>query len=414
VNAPVAAILITGNELVGGRTRDLNGPLVAASLSESGFEVRHLDFVPDDAALIEAALRRLLDEEPALIVTSGGLGTTHDDLTVDAVARATGLPLVEHVEALAFVEAATRRVAARRRLPYDDLLSRTRSQAVLPEGAEIVAPAGLAPGFLLRAGATTLCVLPGVPAEVRVMWPQALETIASRLALSRHERLVVRTYGAGEIQIQPLLDAATLDRLSVGITAAEGEVAVVASYDDHDALARAQARALELILKAGSPVFSDDGSTIDEIVAGWLRGRGQTLAVAESCTGGALGARLTDLAGSSDYFVGGIVSYDNAAKTGLLRVPADTLEQRGAVSTEVASAMAAGARAVMGATYGIGITGVAGPGGGTPDKPVGLVYIACSSSERTQVEEHRFPGDRASVRAWATTAALHLLRQALI
>ena len=191
------------------------------------------------------------------------------------------------------------------------------------------------------------------------------------------------------------------------------ELTVVTDYDATDPSSRAQARALHETLLAGAPVFSTDGRTVDAIVADLLLGARHTVAVAESCTGGLLGARLTDRPGSSGYFPGGIISYADAAKTDLLRVPATTLETQGAVSADVARAMAEGARTVMGATYGIGVTGIAGPEGGSPDKPVGLVFIACSGLERVLVRRHVFPGDRASVRTWAVTAALHLLRETI-
>ncbi len=223
---------------------------------------------------------------------------------------------------------------------------------------------------------------------------------------------VVRVFGAGELQVGPILDAQQHDLVELGINVGGGEV-VVRIRHRRDAGAQTQADALVKALEAGVPVYSVDGRTIDEVVADELRGRGLTLAVAESCTGGLLGARITARPGSSDYFAGGVISYADRAKMDLLDVPPGMLAQYGAVSAEVAGAMAEGARGALHADYALSITGVAGPDGGTAEKPVGLVYLGCAGPEGTRVRKGSFPGDRDSVRTFSATAALHLLRRAL-
>jgi len=410
---PAAAVLLTGSELLDGRTRDRNGHYLGGALSGRGFRVSHVLVSPDDPDGLRRDLRFLLDERPAVLVISGGLGTTHDDLTAETVAAVTGRPLADDPDAPRMVTEATRRVAARRGLDLEGLLPEMRRQALLPAGSRAVAPAGVAPGFIARDGGTAIVALPGVPWEVQAMWPAVLEELAAETGAQAPATRSLRFYGWGEVQVAGLLRTCTTDRLRVAITASSGEVTVTAGYERDDAEAAVQADALAATLTDAGPVFSSDGRAVDQIVADLLRGRGATVATAESCTGGLLGGRLTELPGSSDYVVGGVVVYSNDAKRRLLDVPADLLETHGAVSAPVAESMAEGARAAVGADYALSVTGIAGPDGGTPDKPVGLVFIGCAGPGETLVRRHEFPGDRATVRAWSVTAALHLLRRSL-
>ena len=407
---PTAAVLLTGSELLDGRTRDRNGHYLGGTLSRRGFRVSHIVISPDDRAALRRDLTSLLAAAPAVVVVSGGLGTTHDDLTAATVAAVTGRELVSDPAALRMVTDSTRRVAERRGLAFAELLPEMARQALLPSGARAVAPAGVAPGFVARHGPTSIVALPGVPWEVEAMWPVVLEALAAEAGVEPPRTRSIRLYGWGEVQVAALLREATTDRLRVAITASTGEVTITIGHEAGDGAAAAQADALGAALDAG-PVFSSDGRTVDQSVADLLRSRGATVATAESCTGGLLGARLTDLAGSSDYVLGGVVVYADAAKGHLLGVPAELLRAHGAVSEPVARAMADGARASLGATYALSVTGVAGPGGGTPDKPVGLVFIGCAGPGETVVRRHEFPGDRATVRAWSVVAALHLLRR---
>jgi nicotinamide-nucleotide amidase len=410
---PAAAVLLTGSELLDGRTRDRNGYYLGAALSARGFAVSHVLVSPDDPDGLRRDLRFLLDERPAVLVISGGLGTTHDDLTAETVAAVTDRPLADDPAAVRMVTDATRRVATRRGLELEGLLPEMARQARLPAGSRAIEPAGVAPGFMTCHDGTAIVALPGVPWEVEAMWPAVLEELATGAGAEAPATLSLRLYGWGEVQVAALLRGCATDRLRLAITASCGEVTVTAGYERSDAAASAQADALAATLASAGPVFSRDGRGVDQIVADLLRGRGATVATAESCTGGLLGGRLTELPGSSAYVAGGAIVYSNAAKRALLGVPADLLEAHGAVSAPVAQSMAERARSALAASYALSVTGIAGPDGGTPDKPVGLVFIGCAGAGETLVRRHEFPGDRATVRAWSVVAALHLLRRSL-
>lgn len=406
--APRAAVVLSGNELLDGRTRDTNGAFVCDDLSRRGVKVTELLTVADDRERLGAAFAHALAAEPDLLVVGGGLGTTHDDLTAECLAEVLGVELAEHPEALGFVADSVRALAARRHLDFEQTLALARRQARLPAGSTPVAPAGVAPGIAARAGRTRIYAYPGVPYEFQQMW------LATAAALEREgffpdvRARMVRIFGVGELQVGPVLDALPHERVELGINVGGGEVTVRIRHRREPA-AQAQADALVAALEAAVPVYSTDGRSVDDLVAGELRGRTLTLAVAESCTGGLLGARLTSRPGSSDYFAGGVITYSNQAKTDLLGVPAGLLTRYGAVSEEVARAMAEGAREALRADYALSVTGVAGPDGGTADKPVGLVYLGCAGPQDTRVRRGDFPGDRDTVRAFSTTSALHLL-----
>jgi nicotinamide-nucleotide amidase len=409
-----SAVLLTGSELVDGRVRDRNGAYLTADLARRGLPADRLLAVGDDLRGIVAAIRWLMAGGPRVLVISGGLGTTHDDLTAAAVAEALGRPLAEHADALAWVEERVRQVCERRALEFDGVFAAARRQALLPLGATPITPAGAAPGFLIEQEETVVVTLPGVPTELEPMWQATADDLAASGVFPGGELLVTRIYGVGELQVAPVVEAATAAApggLRTGITALDGEITV--ALRAHSKSERLAADAVVAALVAELPVFSTDGRTVDALLAAELRARAHTLAVAESCTGGLLGGRLTALPGSSDYFVGGVISYANEIKTSVLGVPQALLETHGAVSEPVAAAMASGARATTGATWGLAVTGVAGPDGGTAEKPVGLVYIACAGPAATRVERQRFAGDRESVRSRAVTAALHALRRSL-
>ena len=409
---PRVAVLLTGSELLDGRVHDCNGATVASSLAARGARVTHVLTVPDDARQIVAALRFSLDQDLSLLVVSGGLGTTHDDLTTAAVAEAVGRDLAEDAQALAWIEERTRAICRSRRLAFAPAFAQMRRQALLPAGSRPLPPAGAAPGFALVVGDTTVVVLPGVPAELEPMWAALVDDLQQQGFFPSLRTRTVRIFGAGEIQVAPVVASSAHGLLDVGVTAAAGEVTVCLRHAGGEE-AEAQANRLVAGLAEQLPVFSTDGRTVDELVADRLRALDATVAAAESCTGGLLGARLTALAGSSDYFVGGVVSYANEVKQSLLQVSAATIAAHGAVSEEVALDMARGVVAVTGATFGMATTGIAGPGGGTPDKPVGLVYVAVAGPDMRRAERHLFRGDRETVRVQSVTAALHLLLQAM-
>jgi nicotinamide-nucleotide amidase len=410
--APRAAVVLSGNELLDGRTRDTNGAFVCADLSRRGVKVIEALTIADDADRLAAALRHVLAAEPDLLVVGGGLGTTHDDLTAECLAEVLGAPLAEDPTALAYVEASARAVSARRHLDFEETFALARRQARLPAGSTPVPPAGVAPGIAATHGPTRVFAYPGVPYEFQRMWLATAAALDDEGFFPDVVLREVRVFGVGELQVGPILDGLPHELLELGINVGGGEVTVRIRHR-RDAAAHEQAAALVAALEAGVPVYSTDGRTVDDIVAAGLRSRGQTLAVAESCTGGLLGARITARPGSSDYFLGGVVSYANQAKIDLLHVPAGMLAQHGAVSEEAAGAMAEGARLALRADYALSITGVAGPDGGTPEKPAGLVYVGCAGPGGTRVRQGSFPGDRDTVRVFAATTALHLLRRAL-
>jgi len=409
---PRAAVVLSGNELLDGRTRDTNGAFLSADLSARGVKVTSVLTVADDAERLTAALRYSLAAAPDLLVVGGGLGTTHDDLTAACLAEALSVELAEDARALSLLEERVRLVARRRHQDFDAVFPVARRQALLPAGAAPVPPAGVAPGIAARSGPTRIFAFPGVPFEFERMWDGVASGLEREGFFPDVVVRVVRVFGVGELQVGPLLDACEHGLLETGINVGGGEVTVRLRYR-RDAAAEAQAVGVIAALQRAVPVFSTDGRTVDDLVADGLRAAGRTVAVAESCTGGLLGEQITRRAGASDYFLGGVISYADQVKMDLLDVPPGMLAQYGAVSEQVAGAMAEGARAATRADYALAVTGVAGPDGGTDEKPVGLVFVACVGADGTRVVRGNYPGDRASVREFSSTAALHLLRVAL-
>jgi competence/damage-inducible protein CinA-like protein len=377
-----------------------------------GVEPSEIRIVGDGAAEIETALLGGLGRD--LLVTSGGLGPTHDDRTVELVARAAGRELRVDEELAAQIEARSRAVAERMRRPYADFAPGVRKQASVPDGAIVVGLAGTAPALVLPTGQAVIVVLPGPPRELQALWPQALATGPVREVLARAAvpaRRVLRFYGVGESTVAQALAVAGGDGDGVEMTICAREFEI---HVDLVVAPGAEGRADELEAAFLAPLerylFARAERPVEELVLEACRARGWTLATAESCTGGLVAARLTSVSGSSDVVLGGIVSYANAVKTAELGVPEELLAAHGAVSPEVAAAMAAGARSRLGADVAVSVTGVAGPGGGTPDKPVGLVYLHAASPDGERSASFSLPGDRATIRARATVAALHLVR----
>jgi nicotinamide-nucleotide amidase len=412
---PRGVVVVTGSELVRGERTDRNGPFLAGELLRLGIEPARIEIVGDDPAELEAALREGLGAD--LCAVSGGLGPTHDDRTVELLARATGRELAVGAALEAEIEAISREIAERLRRPYADFEEGVRKQATLPEGAEVVGIAGTAPALVLDSGGTVFVVLPGPPSELRRLWPEALQTGAVREVLSRArepERRVLRFYGASESAVaQALAEAGgEADGLAVTVCARDFEIHVDLVFEP-EAAAEAGRLSGRLRETLRSSLFAEDERAVEELVLTACRERGVTLSAAESCTGGLVAARLTSVAGSSDVFRGGVVAYADDVKRAELGVPEELLARHGAVSAEVAAAMAAGARARLEADVAVAVTGIAGPGGGTPDKPVGLVYLHAEGPEGGVERELNLPGDRAAVRGRATAAALHLVRTLL-
>jgi nicotinamide-nucleotide amidase len=398
---------------VRGQRTDRNGPFLARELVSLGFAPARLTIVGDDPDELEAAFREALDAD--LVVLSGGLGPTHDDRTVEVIARATGRELAVDQALHAEIEAVSRAISQRLGRPYAHFLPGIRKQATLPAGAVSLGLAGTAPGVLLEEGDGLVVVLPGPPGELQRLWRVAVESEPMRRLLDRvpaSSERVLRVYGLTESAVaNAFADAGGEgDGLEVTICAHDWEIRVdlVAGPDGEDRAAAVESALVEAL---GERVFARDGRALEEIVLEACRGRGWTLATAESCTGGLVAARLTEVPGSSDVVLGGIVAYADRIKEAELGVPPDTLERHGAVSAETAEALAEGARRRFGADVGVGITGVAGPGGGSAEKPVGLVFLHVSSPAGAKARELNLPGDRAAVRGRATAAALHLVRR---
>ena len=404
-----SVVVVTGSELVRGDRADRNGPFLARELVRLGLEPALITIVGDEETELAAALAEGLRAD--LCVVSGGLGPTHDDRTVEFVARAAGLPLVVDEALRGEIERISRGFAARLRRPYADFEGGVRKQATVPEGAVSLGLAGTAPGLVLRTGSAAVVILPGPPAELQRLWPRALETEPVRRMLERAEppkHRVLRFFGASESEVARALAEAGGEPAGVAATICARDFEIhVDLFGPADQLAEALRTRLERHL------FTEDERGVEEIVLELCRARGWTLATAESCTGGLVAARLTSVPGSSAAFVGSIVAYSNEVKERELGVPAATLERYGAVSAETAAAMAAGALERLGADVSVAVTGVAGPGGGTPEKPVGLVYVHAETPEAAHGIEFTYGQDRDSIRRRATVAALHLLRRLL-
>nr|WP_090275254.1 competence/damage-inducible protein A [Mycolicibacterium komanii]CRL68223.1 competence/damage-inducible protein CinA-like protein [Mycolicibacterium komanii] len=414
-----AGIVVTGTEVLTGRVQDLNGPWLADRLLELGVELAHITMCGDRPGDIEAQLRFLAAEGVDLIITSGGLGPTADDMTVETVARFTGRKLVLDNRLERKIGDIVSRLMARfPNVDAEAIQAANRKQALIPEGADVIDPVGTAPGVVV-AGTPTVVVLPGPPRELQPMWPLALQTAAVQEAIAdrtEYRQEMVRMFGVPESGLADTLrdaerDIAGFERLEITTCLRRGELEIVTRYEPDAAQTYTELIAL-LRDRHGDALFSEDGSRVDEQVAGLLTGR--RIATAESCTGGLLAARLTDLAGSSAYVAGAVVAYANDAKSELLGVDPALIVEHGAVSEPVAEAMADGALNRFKADTALAITGIAGPGGGTADKPVGTVCFSLKLADGTVVTRSmRMPGDRADIRERSTTVAMHLLRRAL-
>ena len=412
---PRAVIVVTGSELVRGERTDLNGPFLARETLSLGFEPARIVIVGDAEAELEDALREGLEAE--LCVISGGLGPTHDDRTVAVLARVAGRALVFDEELHGQIEAVARGHAERMRRPYDDFVPGVRKQATRPDGSVAIGMAGTAPALVVEHEGGAVVVLPGPPAELQSLWPRALGTEPLRRLLARARppgRRALRFFGVNESAVGRALEDAGGEGYGVDATicARDFEVHVdlvvePGAEDRADGLADALAGQLRRYL------FARDDSPVEELVLKLCRTRGFTLAAAESCTGGLVATRLTAVPGASDCFVGGIVAYADETKRALLGVPGEVLERHGAVSAETAAAMARGARERLGADVAVSVTGVAGPGGGSEEKPVGLVHLHASGPDGERDAELRFPGDRETIRRRAAVTALHLVRRLL-
>jgi nicotinamide-nucleotide amidase len=413
---PRAVVVVTGSELVRGERTDRNGPFLAAEALSHGLEPARITIVGDAPAELEAALREGLEAEVCLV--SGGLGPTHDDRTVELLARAAGVELVVDEGLEREIESISRAVAERLQRPYGDFATGVTKQATRPVSAVSIGLAGTAPGLVLRAPTgCVVVVLPGPPSELRRLWPNALASEPMRELLQTTRppgRHVLRLFGVSESAVARTLEevGGDGDGVEATICARDFEIHVDLVVEPG---AEERAAALEgaLAQRLERWLFARDERRVEELVLTLASANGLRLATAESCTGGMVAARLTGIAGSSVSFVGGVVAYADAVKRSELDVEEELLATHGAVSAEVAAAMAAGARRRLGADVAVAVTGVAGPGGGTPEKPVGRVHVHAAGPNGSLARMLDFPGEREQVRVRATVTALHLVRALL-
>jgi nicotinamide-nucleotide amidase len=403
-------LIAVGNELLLGETVDTNSAHAARRLAETGVRVARTTHVGDDPERLVALFREVRGRS-RWAITMGGLGPTHDDVTREALAEALGRGLHEDGAVLAEVEVRFRRHGW-------EMPPSNRRQAMVPEGATVISnPNGTAPGLVLEDGGTTFFVLPGVPTEMAAMLETAVLPVLSAaagenaLVVKSH---VVHTVGIGESALAERLEDVVREagEIQVAFLPHLGQVDVrLTAMGLRAAEAEGKLRALvERVVERAQPwVYGTDGATLDRAIGDALAHRGWRVAVAESCTAGEVGMELTRTAGSSAWFVGGVLAYANDVKEAVLGVPAELLARHGAVSEEACRAMIDGVRARLGAEVGCATTGIAGPAGGSEEKPVGLVWYGVGTPEGTEVRRALFPGDRAAVRRRATIAVLALL-----
>lgn len=422
-----AAVVVTGTEVLTGRVPDANGPWLAERLRQHGVDIGVVAVVGDRPADLASVLRYLRAGHD-LVITTGGLGPTADDLTVEVVADVMGAPTAVDPAVQGRIAAVVARLSAARGWPPDSpgMAAGVRKQALVPAGAHVLEPVGTAPGLVLAGDGdgAAVVVLPGPPSELQAMWPAAESHPVVAAALDAAgtvplRQQTIRATGLPEAELAEVLrghesrHGALADAgLEVTTCLREGDLEVVTRFrpDADDAYDRLLATVLD---RFGVAVYSTDGSSLDEVVATGLRSRGWTVATAESCTAGLLAGRLSDLPGSSDYLRGGFVTYADEVKTAELGVPPELLARHGAVSEEVAVAMARGARGRLGTTLAVSVTGIAGPGGARPGKPVGTVHVGLDGPDGTVHRLLRLGGGRAQVRARTVTSCLHLLRSVL-
>jgi len=415
VSRPRAAIVVTGSELVRGERTDRNGPFLAQQALQLGLDPVRIAIVGDSPVELEDALRDGLRAD--LMLVSGGLGPTHDDRTIELVARVAGAELEVRPELEERIGQVSRMVAERLQRPYADFEPGVRKQATLPTGAIELGLAGTAPGSVLEADGTAIVVLPGPPGELQRLWPRALETEPVRRVLARATppvHRVLRLFGVSESAVARALEAAGGDGDGVEATICARDFEIhVDLYVEAGAEPRGEALAAALREPLGRWIYSEEERPVEALVLELCHGRSLTLGTAESCTGGLVAARLTSVPGSSDVFLGSVVAYADEVKAAELGVSQAVLEKHGAVSAEFAQVMAHGARSRLGVDVAVSVTGIAGPGGGTPAKPVGLVYLHAAGPDGERAAMFDLPGDRDAIRNRAAVSALHLVRRLL-
>jgi nicotinamide-nucleotide amidase len=414
-----AGILVTGTEVLSGYVTDRNGPWLSERLADLGVEVAEITVVGDRPEDLEGALRHMRDQGLDLIVTSGGLGPTADDLTAEVVGRFAGRKLVLDEEMEEKIDQIIARYARRLRFDPEAVREANRKQAMVPEGAVAIDPAGTAPGLVVPADGQVVIVLPGPPRELQDMWPRALAAEPAQQVLGRaqpYTTMSIRMFGIPESELAKALreiadEGVALDQLEVTTCLRGGELVTDVRHRDGSEEAAEGLRA-GLAERLGQFTYTESGESIEEVVFRLLGDR--TIAVAESESGGLLAGRLTLRPGSSQWFAGGVVSYSNESKAKLLGVDPKLIESKGAVSPEVAEAMADGAIERVDADVGCAVTGIAGPDGGSEEKPVGYVcFCAKTAAGEKLARDPVLPGSRTDVRERSVVVALHLVRYLL-
>jgi nicotinamide-nucleotide amidase len=405
-----AAVLCIGTELTRGELQNSNSTWLAESLTRIGLEVSALDCVDDDRERIEAALRRLAGANQVVVCT-GGLGPTTDDITTECAARVAGVELERDAASLQHIETLMARFGRK-------VAPSNAKQADFPVGARILPnPRGTAPGFFLKLADASAYFMPGVPSEMKAMFEASIAPDLAALVHDSRHQIVLRTFGLPESEVNDRLAGVEASfGVVIGYRASlpEIEVKVLAkAASASEAQASARRAAEEVRSRLGDHVYAEGFGSLPESVGALLASKGLTLAIAESCTGGLAAELVTRAPGASRYLLGSVVAYANQVKTQLLGVPAELIARHGAVSEPVARAMAEGARQRLGADLGLAFTGIAGPDGGTPEKPVGLVHWAVASAAGTEHRERVFVGDRQGIRRRAAFAGFDLIRRSL-
>ena len=408
-----AEMIFTGDELLRGDAVNTNQTFLGERLLELGILTTRAVCVPDSTSGIVSEIRASLERKPEILVLSGGLGPTEDDLTREAVSAALNAPLRLHEDLLQKING----FFVSRSYSMSEA---NRKQAFLPEGATAIPFAGTAPGFYISSGDTLVVALPGVPWELEQMWIATVEPLLDGERFKNrsigHDVRRIRTFGIGESALAELLSGFDWhdEFVTMGTRANLAGVSLILRGRASEAgRARLDETQRQVAALLGEHIYSMRGQTLPEVVGELLRSAGLTVATAESCTGGLVGRLLTDVSGSSDYFMGGVIAYDNSVKIRVLDVPESTLATVGAVSAETAAAMAQGAAKLLSTECALSTTGVAGPGGGTEEKPVGTVFIGSVMDGETEVEELHLFGDRGQIRERSAYAALDLLRRRL-
>jgi competence/damage-inducible protein CinA-like protein len=403
---PGVELVVVGDELLSGRVVDTNSALVGRRLTDIGLQPERMTKVGDDGAAIQAALGTAL-ADAELVIIIGGMGPTHDDKTLAAVAAFLDRGFVVHRPTLAKVRA----LFLRRGVAIPKLAER---QALVVRGATLLPnPCGMVPGMLLRNDGRTIALLPGVPAEMKAIVEQELlPRLSRRFRVERWATQTIRTFGVAESTIAEQLSTTLVKhgRVQCGFYPSASGVDIVLRSTDRTQLVSCRSAVIRAL---GNSVYEAGDASLEEVVGRLLKRRRTTIATAESCTGGLIGHRLTNVPGSSEYYRGGVVSYANEVKKGLLGVTGEVLRRHGAVSAETVRQMACGIQRLLNARVGLSVSGIAGPGGGTRAKPVGLVFICVGVGDRAKVEEHHFFGDRRLVKERAASAALDFCRRVL-